>query len=339
MAFAAPKWSIYFHPEQPVPFYKIEMMRNLAGWDLAETPEEADWRFLHWDDTFVDLPDSDAWSNTSAGWINGHCRDISKRTIQRIFEAIFGYPLAIDPLTHQGVCLRKSNRNYVKDAVVVDCPVPAAEIDEQSVYERLVDSRADELGIVELCPSVVGGAVVSVRRWIRPDWFHSRQLSTVILDETVVIPGSVFSHRELEQLSAFCTAIGLDFGELNVMRDREDGRIYIIDANNTPSYDFERVWGIEELEQITLAFTEHFPPRSSVQGSAPAAPDFHRAAQSPGLNGHGAMPAGVATRFDVQSGRIARLESVVGELTVSIERLRAAQDSAPSRPGKKKRKR
>jgi hypothetical protein len=29
--------------------------------------------------------------------------------------------------------------------------------------------------------------------------------------------------------------MGLDFGELDILRDNDDGRIYIVDVNNTPS--------------------------------------------------------------------------------------------------------
>ena len=33
--------------------------------------------------------------------------------------------------------------------------------------------------------------------------------------------------------SAFTAAMGLDFGGLDILRDRADGRIYIVDANKT----------------------------------------------------------------------------------------------------------
>ena len=29
--------------------------------------------------------------------------------------------------------------------------------------------------------------------------------------------------------------MGIDYGELDILRDNNDGRIYIVDANNTPS--------------------------------------------------------------------------------------------------------
>ena len=44
----------------------------------------------------------------------------------------------------------------------------------------------------------------------------------------------VLSAIELDLVLQFCRAIGLDYGELDIVRDQEDGRIYIVDANNTP---------------------------------------------------------------------------------------------------------
>ena len=40
---------------------------------------------------------------------------------------------------------------------------------------------------------------------------------------------------ELNKIHRFCAKIGMDYGEVDVLRDRDDGRIYIVDANNTPS--------------------------------------------------------------------------------------------------------
>jgi hypothetical protein len=34
---------------------------------------------------------------------------------------------------------------------------------------------------------------------------------------------------------SFCQKLGLDYGELDVLRDRIDRQLYIVDANNTPS--------------------------------------------------------------------------------------------------------
>jgi len=35
-------------------------------------------------------------------------------------------------------------------------------------------------------------------------------------------------------ISEFCSRIGLDYGELDVLRNKDDGKIYIVDVNYTP---------------------------------------------------------------------------------------------------------
>ncbi len=45
----------------------------------------------------------------------------------------------------------------------------------------------------------------------------------------------MLSENELLNIYHFCEKIGMDYGELDVLRDRDDGRIYIVDANIAPS--------------------------------------------------------------------------------------------------------
>jgi hypothetical protein len=210
----------------------------------------------------VTLAADDPLAEDSTTWINGRCRDISKRTVERIFAAVFGYPLAIDPLTHQGSIVRKSDRNFTKDAVVLYGPIPAAEIDEQYVYERLIDSRIPGLGALEMRAFVVQGTILPVKRTILTDWISTGHLDTAEIDSAIVYPDTVFSSQEQERIAAFCQAMGLDFGALDIIRDNADGRIYIVDANNTPGQFLTsgtlNAW---RLEQLARAFVDHFPSR------------------------------------------------------------------------------
>jgi glutathione synthase/RimK-type ligase-like ATP-grasp enzyme len=46
-------------------------------------------------------------------------------------------------------------------------------------------------------------------------------------------PQDVFSDLEIAQLSAFAHAMRLDWGGLDVLRDRPSGRLYVVDVNKT----------------------------------------------------------------------------------------------------------
>ena len=59
------------------------------------------------------------------------------------------------------------------------------------------------------------------------------RFGTSYLHTDVRLADEVFSRQEQEQISEFCRQIGLDFGCIDVLRDVEDGRIYIVDVNRT----------------------------------------------------------------------------------------------------------
>jgi glutathione synthase/RimK-type ligase-like ATP-grasp enzyme len=77
---------------------------------------------------------------------------------------------------------------------------------------------------------VVGGEIPLVYLKRRPlrDRFSNTNLRVGLADA-----GEVFSAAERERLLAFCRAMGLDLGEIDVLRDAGDGRIYVVDVNRT----------------------------------------------------------------------------------------------------------
>jgi len=132
-------------------------------------------------------------------------------------------------LTSRGTILRKSEQNGTHDAVLLEAPLPA---DEGFVYQRLITPVAMEKGYPDFRTFIVGGEAVAVNRNFHPvdDRFHD--LATY----AELIPlQDAFTPAELEAIRVFNERIGLDFGVLDIMRDGDDGRIYIMDCNNTPT--------------------------------------------------------------------------------------------------------
>ena len=65
------------------------------------------------------------------------------------------------------------------------------------------------------------------------------------------------SEAERSRLLAFSDALHMEYGELDVLRDRGDGRIYVVDANKTPSgpaRGFETAQSVEALRALRPAF-------------------------------------------------------------------------------------
>ena len=97
-------------------------------------------------------------------------------------------------------------------------------------YQRLIDNVASD-GMVEdlRCPTV-GGDVAAVFLKRRPvkTRFANSNAAVRRLD-----PDAVFSDQERRFIARFCQELGLDWGGLDVLRDRRDGQIWIVDANKT----------------------------------------------------------------------------------------------------------
>ena len=161
--------------------------------------------------------------------LNGRCTDIRKSTVDRAFAEVAGYSLAIDPRTYAGTMLRKSENNGKHDAELLEGPLADAE--PGYVYQRFV-SYETLYGNAEWRTFIVGRKPVATYVSYRPANERFRLLPTrsdlTKLEET-------FTAGEQSLIHAFCERMQLDFGVLDILRDSQDGRIYISDCNNTPT--------------------------------------------------------------------------------------------------------
>lgn len=163
--------------------------------------------------------------------INRHCTDISKRHVAAVLKRTFGYDLAVDPTTHHGPMVEKSDGNYTHDGRVVEGPIPRSAVVEGCVYQRLIDSREGEEAI-DLRTPIYGGHIPLV-------YIKHRPLATRFANENTFVevrePDEVYSAEEMDLLAKFVAEMRLDFGELDVLRDGQGGRIYVVDVANTPA--------------------------------------------------------------------------------------------------------
>lgn len=215
---------IWFEPDTPRPWYLVRAAMTWGGMRLARSPEAADARFYFDDSTWAGpVPPS------AAGWtglLNGGCRDVSKSHVAAVFEDVFGYPLALAPETWTGPAVEKGELNGAHDGRVVQCPMVRR---PGRCYQRLVDT-AEGAFIHDLRTPTVGGVPVVVWEKKKPgdNRFSIHNLSVRRHD-----PAAVYSPEELALIGRFCVAMGLDWGGLDILRDRPSGRIYIVDVNKT----------------------------------------------------------------------------------------------------------
>ncbi len=213
--------AIWYAPDRPRPWYLMRGVALWAGLSVAPTEALASAAF-YFDDVTRGAPPAVQASRR----FNFACTDVSKSYVAQVFAEVFGYPLTVDPTTSAGPIVEKSETNGVHDGAVVLAPVTPA---PGRVYQRLVDTEADGFNH-DLRTPCVGGAPVVVWHKYKPAGesfaIHSRR--TRLRD-----PAEVYSAEELALIRRFNARMGLDWGGLDILRDRHDGRIYVVDVNKT----------------------------------------------------------------------------------------------------------
>jgi len=224
-----PKATLAFHPQPSGPWYNAWLAARMGGIKVVKDPQAAEVVFV-----FDDKTESETGITLDPSLkekaINARIDDISKNHVAKVFENIFGYGVDIDPLTYQGKAVQKSDANGTHDGQVVECPLTPEAIRPDSVYQKLIDSTHDGPRSEDLRMAYVGGEI--------PVVFHKYKLiekrfGTDYDHVDVWSPDTAFSEEEQTQLINFCEAMGLDFGAVDVMRDKHDGRIYVVDVNKT----------------------------------------------------------------------------------------------------------
>jgi len=170
--------------------------------------------------------------------INYHCNDISKAHVDAIFGEVFGYSTIVDPRVYRGTCVEKSEMNARHDGRLVNCPIQNPR--EGMFYQILIDSRVDDDHVMDIRVPVYRDCLPpKIYAWVKP---VDARFDVDVGERLYLDVDELFTPEEQRNIVRFCRRLGLDFGELDILRNRGDGRLYIIDANNTPDYgeiDFE----------------------------------------------------------------------------------------------------
>jgi hypothetical protein len=224
---ATPHFTIAFTPERARPWYLIWAVSRAAGAKLAKDCAQAD-VVMQFEDATYSPNAPPPRLKPGAKLINFGCTDVSKTAVARANEIAFGRPLALDPNTHVGAAVEKSEINAAHDGRIVQCPTPPL---PGRVYQRVIDNRGFDPDLVEdLRTCTVGGKAACVFIKRRPVTKRFLNTNTEVL---LRAPEEIFSPEELSQIAAFTQALGLDWGGVDVLRDRADGQLYIVDANKT----------------------------------------------------------------------------------------------------------
>jgi hypothetical protein len=256
--FRRPLIDVLFYPERLASMHYV-LWKICAVLGLRVTQELSQRTALTvlWKDaTFIKASEA-ALPVTSAPIINATCLDISKTNVSRHFSAVFGYSCDVDPFNYYGPCVEKSDENARHDGRIVRAPVLKRRAG--AVYQRVINNAVQGDLVEDVRVPVINGIVPFAYLKYRPTAirFDSSRNNIVRLCPAE----EVLSGVEIRNIGKFAGSIGLDYGELDVLRDRDDGQIYIVDANNTPTGPSYRLSSAEfrrAVNILALVFRDEF---------------------------------------------------------------------------------
>ena len=222
---------VLVHPDWPSKRASIMAYAEALGWAVTNRPNTPD---LFDGGTVLKLAFDDRTEKRQAqpGFWNGHCLDISKSTLDRHHHEVFGYGLNVDPTTHNGPMLEKSEGNAVHDGREIQGPLSPDQLQPSKIYQRIIDNRTENDLFEDLRVVVILGEVPLVYRKRKTgEVRYTNETAEVDLAES---PKTMLSDTEMEQIASLSAKMCADFAELDVLRDRQDGRIYCVDLNPTP---------------------------------------------------------------------------------------------------------
>lgn len=248
--------TILFYPQLPGWKTTVHQMLMNLGIGITNKLSDSFARAIFWEDrTFRQGRAALEEVCAREKIINYHCTNISKERVEEVFEQVFGYSLRANTAT-AGPMLRKSNYNGAHDGKVIQGPV--TEIEEGVVYEKLLNNQLSENLFQDMRVTYLKGMIplISLR-------FHDRECRFgKVRRATVEKVEDHLSSREIEQIRHFCRQLGFEYGDLDLIRNRDDQRLYIVDANPTPSVPSSSVMDPPlrtfMIQELSAAFKKAF---------------------------------------------------------------------------------
>lgn len=247
-------------PGRPHPRAMIWMIAAELGLEVGSDPAGAD-AVLFWQEDptspFHEPSETLRAIALERPVVNIGATDISKTTVARAHRNAFGYPLLLDPLEHRGPAVEKPEGNGLRQAKIVECPTEPV---PGFTYQRLVDNRLDDDWTEDLRPVVIGGEVVCLIRKVRHIEARFGNPVGGATRPELHEPSEYLTEAEIQAVLDLAAGLGADYCEIDCVRDRGTGLLYVVDVNTTPAM-FDRLASKTRERMIAIearAFGEAF---------------------------------------------------------------------------------
>ncbi len=221
--------TVTFFPHKPHPMEVLYKVFHRLGYSITNDPTAPSELIIHYEDaTFRTYSDIKEKFSTDKVIINRFCTNISKKFVDKTFQDVFGYSISISPETYTKPYVKKSNLNAQHNGVIIHSPEIAH---PDFVYQKVIHNQSQDM-VIDMRAPIIMGIIPFVYKKYRP--IRSRFSNTNSYVE-VARTSQTFSTVEIGKIRRFAQQIGMDYGELDILRDADEDKIYIVDANNTPS--------------------------------------------------------------------------------------------------------
>lgn len=221
--------TILFYPEYPhrrTIIYKI--LKHLR-YNITSNPKHKFDIAFYWEDTTFREKSDVIKKLNQRKVINLNCTDISKKRISESFREVFGYGFEINPEKYEGECVKKNNLNAKHDGFIINCPIKKTE--EGYVYQKVLNNIVNDKYVMDIRVPIFKGEIPFM--YLKFKLIENR-FTNEVYNSKIASVNEYLTEEEVNLIIGFCKNINLDYGELDVLRNNDDRKIYIVDVNYTP---------------------------------------------------------------------------------------------------------
>jgi hypothetical protein len=248
--------TILFYPQKPmILWHMMYFICHRLGYKMTNDPNAKADLVMYFNDITTSVPDATLLElKKHHDVVNSECFDISKEHVEDVFSKVFGYGMRVDPTTATGLYVKKSDINARHDGAILDHPTTP---EPGYIYQKLIDNVSGDTAI-DMRTVVMNGTIPMMICRIKSteDRFDNtvRSIPTTVSEK--------YTPDEIEKIIEFTKEMKLQYCELDVLRDNEDGKIYIVDVNPTPSGPPESHLGVQAyrtfLDTMATNFEKNF---------------------------------------------------------------------------------
>ncbi|MGB0432057.1 MAG: hypothetical protein ACPGLV_16400 [Bacteroidia bacterium] len=238
---------VYFAPELPNKRVTLSNALKYLGFSIkhGNAPNQIN---IAWHDQTYKAHDPN-----TANHINGNCTNISKSYLDQVHLKVFGYGVNLNPKLFKGAILEKSELNGKHDAKIITAPTNPK---PNYVYQHIINTRKGLL-YEDLRPVVINGEIplTFLNYRVAGKRFSAKKIKAKLAETD-----DCFNKKEQKQILELCQQMGANIAELDVLRDKKTGKIFVVDLNTTafgPAHGLSFNQKIKAIEKYSKSLNRY----------------------------------------------------------------------------------